>query len=134
MRLHTNASRRYIVKIELHNKVYELKKTAKPDEVIDLLIDALCYQHEDETPIDVLSSVKDQYIKNLVPMYTNLRTALNNAGVMQKELSDILYMTPQDVNRRFSGVTKWKPLEKRAIMQFLEDRGFGYTEEILFTE
>jgi hypothetical protein len=122
------------VKIELHNKVYELKKTAKPDEVIDLLIDALCYQHEDETPIDVLSSVKDQYIKNLVPMYTNLRTALNNAGVMQKELSDILYMTPQDVNRRFSGVTKWKPLEKRAIMQFLEDRGFGYTEEILFTE
>jgi hypothetical protein len=122
------------VKIELHNKVYELKKTAKPDEVIDLLIDALCYQHENETPIDVLSSVKDQYIKNLVPMYTNLRTALNNAGVMQKELSDILYMTPQDVNRRFSGVTKWKPLEKRAIMQFLEDRGFGYTEEILFTE
>jgi hypothetical protein len=122
------------VKIELHNKVYELKKTAKPDEVIDLLIDALCYQHEDETPIDVLSSVKDQYIKNLVPMYTNLRTALNNAGVMQKELSDILYMTPQDVNRRFSGVTKWKPLEKRAIMQFLEDRGFDYTEEILFTE
>ena len=134
MRLHTNASRRYIVKIELHNKVYELKKTAKPDEVIDLLIDASCYQHENETPIDVLSSVKDQYIKNLVPMYTNLRTALNNAGVMQKELSDILYMTPQDVNRRFSGVTKWKPLEKRAIMQFLEDRGFGYTEEILFTE
>ena len=122
------------MKIELHNKVYELKKTAKPDEVIDLLIDALCYQHEDETPIDVLSSVKDQYIKNLVPMYTNLRTALNNAGVMQKELSDILYMTPQDVNRRFSGVTKWKPLEKRAIMQFLEDRGFGYAEEILFTE
>ena len=122
------------MKIELHNKVYELKKTAKPDEVIDLLIDALCYQHEDETPIDVLSSVKDQYIKNLVPMYTNLRTALNNAGVMQKELSDILYMTPQDVNRRFSGVTKWKPLEKRAIMQFLEDRGFGYAEEILFIE
>lgn len=122
------------MKIELHNKVYELKKTAKPDEVIDLLIDALCYQHEDETPIDVLSSVKDQYIKNLVPMYTNLRTALNNAGVMQKELSDILYMTPQDVNRRFSGVTKWKPLEKRAIMQFLEDRGFEYTEEQLFTE
>ena len=122
------------MKIELHNKVYELKKTAKPDEVIDPPIDALCYQHEDETPIDVLSSVKDQYIKNLVPMYTNLRTALNNAGVMQKELSDILYMTPQDVNRRFSGVTKWKPLEKRAIMQFLEDRGFGYTEEILFTE
>lgn len=122
------------MKIELHGKTYELKKTAKPDEVIDLLIDALCYQHDDETPIDVLSSVKDQYIKNLVPMYTNLRMALNNAGVMQKELSDILYMTPQDVNRRFSGVTKWKPLEKRAIMQFLEDRGFGYTEEILFTE
>lgn len=121
------------MKIELHNKVYELKKTAKPDEVIDLLIDVLG-QHEDETPIDVLSSVKDQYIQNLVPMYTNLRTALNNAGVMQKELSDILYMTPQDVNRRFSGVTKWKPLEKRAIMQFLEDRGFGYTKEILFTE
>lgn len=122
------------MKIELYDKVYELKKTAKPDEVIDLLIDALCYQPKDATPIDVLSSVKDQYIKNLVPMYTNLRTALNNAGVMQKELSDILYMTPQDVNRRFSGVTKWKPLEKRAIMQFLEDRGFGYTEEILFTE
>lgn len=121
------------MKIELHNKVYELKKTAKPDEVIDLLIDVLSEQ-EDVTPIDVLSSVKDQYIKNLVPMYTNLRTALSNAGVMQKELSDILYMTPQDVNRRFSGVTKWKPLEKRAIMQFLEDRGFGYTEEILFTE
>lgn len=121
------------MKIELHSKTYELKKTAKPDEVIDLLIDVLG-EHKDETPIDVLSSVKDQYIKNLVPMYTNLRTALNNAGVMQKELSDILYMTPQDVNRRFSGVTKWKPLEKRAIMQFLEDRGFGYTEEILFTE
>lgn len=122
------------MKIELHNKVYELKKTAKPDEVIGLLIDALCYQHEDETPIDVLSSVKDQYLHGLVPMYINLRTALNNAGVMQKELSDILYMTPQDVNRRFSGVTKWKPLEKRAIMQFLEDRGFDYTEEQLFTE
>lgn len=122
------------MKIELYDKVYELKKTAKPDEVIDLLIDALCYQPKDVTPIDVLSSVKDQYLHGLVPMYANLRTALNNAGVMQKELSDILYMTPQDVNRRFSGVTKWKPLEKRAIMQFLEDRGFGYTEEILFTE
>lgn len=122
------------MKIELYDKVYELKKTAKPDEVIDLLIDALCYQPKDATPIDVLSSVKDQYIKNLVPMYTNLRTALNNAGVMQKELSDILYMTPQDVNRRFSGVTKWKPLEKRAIIQFFADRGIEYTEEQLFVE
>lgn len=121
------------MKIELHGQTYELKKTAKPNEVIDLLIDAIG-QHEDETPIDVLSSVKDQYIKNLVPMYTNLRTALNDASVMQKDLSDILYMTPQDVNRRFSGVTKWKPLEKRAIMQFLEDRGIEYTEEQLFTE
>lgn len=121
------------MKIELHGKTYELKKTAKPDEVIDLLINVLC-EHKDVTPIDALSSVKDQYIKNLVPMYTNLRMALNNAGVMQKDLSDILYMTPQDVNRRFSGVTKWKPLEKRAIMQFLEDRGFDYSEEILFTE
>lgn len=122
------------MKIELYGQTYELKKTAKPDEVIDLLIDALCYQNGEDDPIQVLSQVKDQYIKNLVPMYVNLRTALNNAGVMQKELSDILYMTPQDVNRRFSGVTKWKPLEKRAIMQFLEDRGFDYTEEILFTE
>lgn len=122
------------MKIELYGQTYELKKTAKPDEVIDLLIDALCYQNGEDDPIQVLSQVKDQYIKNLVPMYTNLRTALNNAGVMQKELSDILYMTPQDVNRRFSGVTKWKPLEKRAIIQFLEDRGFGYSEEILFTE
>lgn len=121
------------MKIELYGKTYELKKTAKPDEVIDLLIDAIG-QHENVTPTDVLSSVKDQYLHGLVPMYVNLRTALNNAGVMQKELSDILYMTPQDVNRRFSGVTKWKPLEKRAIMQFLEDRGFGYEEEILFTE
>jgi hypothetical protein len=122
------------MKIELYGKTYELKKTAKPDEVIDLLIDALCYPNGEDDPIKVLSLVKDQYIKNLVPMYVNLRTALNNAGVMQKELSDILYMTPQDVNRRFSGVTKWKPLEKRAIMQFLEDRGFDYPEEILFTE
>lgn len=122
------------MKIELYGKTYELKKTAKPDEVIDLLIDALCYPNGEDDPIGVLSLVKDQYIKNLVPMYVNLRTALNNAGVMQKELSDILYMTPQDVNRRFSGVTKWKPLEKRAIMQFLEDRGFEYTEEQLFTE
>lgn len=122
------------MKIELYDKVYELKKTAKPDEVIDLLIDALCYPNGEDDPIQVLSQVKDQYLHGLVPRYTNLRTALNNAGVMQKELSDILYMTPQDVNRRFSGVTKWKPLEKRAIMQFLEDRGFGYTEEILFTE
>lgn len=122
------------MKIELYGKTYELKKTAKPDEVIDLLIDALCYPNGEDDPIQVLSQMKDQYIKNLVPMYANLRTALNNAGVMQKELSDILYMTPQDVNRRFSGITKWKPLEKRAIMQFLEDRGFGYTEEILFTE
>ena len=122
------------MKIELYGKTYELKKTAKPDEVIDLLIDALCYPNGEDDPIQVLSQVKDQYIKNLVPMYVNLRTALNNAGVMQKELSDILYMTPQDVNCRFSGVTKWKPLEKRAIMQFLEDRGFGYTEEQLFTE
>lgn len=121
------------MKIELYGKTYELKKTAKPDEVIDLLIDAIG-QHENVTPTDVLSSVKDQYIKNLVPMYINLRTALNNASVMQKELSGILYMTPQDVNRRFSGATKWKPLEKRAIMQFLEDRGFDYPEEILFTE
>lgn len=122
------------MKIELYGKTYELKKTAKPDEVIDLLIDALCYPNGEGDPIQVLSQVKDQYIKNLVPMYVNLRTALNNADVMQKELSDILYMTPQDVNRRFSGVTKWKPLEKRAIMQFLEDRGFDYPEEILFTE
>lgn len=122
------------MKIELYGKTYELKKTAKPDEVIDLLIDALCCPNREDDPIQVLSSVKDQYIKNLVPMYVNLRTALNNAGVMQKELSDILYMTPQDVNRRFSGVTKWKPLEKRAIMQFLENRGFEYTEEQLFTE
>lgn len=122
------------MKIELYGKTYELKKTAKPDEVIDLLIDALCYPNGEDDPIQVLSQVKDQYIKNLVPMYVNLRMALNNAGVMQKELSDILYMTPQDVNRRFSGVTKWKPLEKRAIMQFLEDRGFEYTEEQLFTE
>lgn len=122
------------MKIELYNRTYELKKTAKPDEVIDLLIDALCYPNGEDDPIQVLSQVKDQYLHGLVPRYTNLRTALNNAGVMQKELSDILYMTPQDVNRRFSGVTKWKPLEKRAIMQFLEDRGFGYTEEILFTE
>ena len=122
------------MKIELYGKTYELKKTAKPDEVIDLLIDALCYPNGEDDPIQVLSQVKDQYIKNLVPMYINLRMALNNAGVMQKELSDILYMTPQDVNRRFSGVTKWKPLEKRAIMQFLEDRGFDYTEEQLFTE
>lgn len=120
------------MKIELYGKTYELKKTAKPDKVIDLLIDALC-EHKDD-PIQVLSQVKDQYLHGLVPRYTNLRTALNNAGVMQKELSDILYMTPQDVNRRFSGVTKWKPLEKRAIMQFLEDRGIGYPEEILFTE
>ena len=122
------------MKIELYGKTYELKKTAKPDEVIDLLIDALCYPNGEDDPIQVLSQVKDQYIKNLVPMYVNLRIALNNAGVMQKELSDILYMTPQDVNRRFSGVTKWKPLEKRAIMQFLEDRGIEYTEEQLFTE
>lgn len=122
------------MKIELYGKTYELKKTAKPDEVIDLLIDALCYPNGEEDPTDVLSSVKDQYIHGLVPMYANLRIALNNAGVMQKELGDILYMTPQDVNRRFSGVTKWKPLEKRAIMQFLEDRGFDYPEEILFTE
>lgn len=122
------------MKIELYDRTYELKKTAKPDEVIDLLIDALCYPNGEDDPIQVLSQVKDQYLHGLVPMYVNLRTALNNAGVMQKELSDILYMTPQDVNRRFSGVTKWKPLEKRAIMQFLEDRGFDYTEEILFTE
>lgn len=122
------------MKIELYGKTYELKKTAKPNEVIDLLIDALCYPNGEDDPIQVLSQVKDQYIKNLVPMYVNLRMALNNAGVMQKELSDILYMTPQDVNRRFSGVTKWKPLEKRAIMQFLEDRGIEYTEEQLFTE
>ena len=122
------------MKIELYGKTYELKKTAKPNEVIDLLIDALCYPNGEDDPIQVLSQVKDQYLHGLVPMYINLRTALNNAGVKQKGLSDILYMTPQDVNRRFSGVTKWKPLEKRAIMQFLEDRGFGYTEEQLFTE
>lgn len=122
------------MKIELYGKTYELKKTAKPDEVIDLLIDALCYPNGEDDPIQVLSQVKDQYLHGLVPMYVNLRMALNNAGVMQKELSDILYMTPQDVNRRFSGVTKWKPLEKRAIVQFLEDRGIEYTEEQLFTE
>lgn len=122
------------MKIELYGKTYELKKTARPDEVIDLLIDVLCYPNGEDDPIQVLSQVKDQYLHGLVPRYTNLRTALSNAGVMQKELSDILYITPQDVNRRFSGVTKWKPLEKRAIMQFLEDRGFGYTEEQLFTE
>lgn len=122
------------MKIELYGKTYELKKTAKPDEVIDLLIDALCYPNGEDDPIQVLSQVKDQYIKNLVPMYTNLRTALNNAKVMQKELADILCMTPQDVNRRFSGVTKWKPLEKRAIVQFFADRGIEYTEEQLFTE
>lgn len=122
------------MKIELYGKTYELKKTAKPDEVIDLLIDALCYPNGEDDPIQVLSQVKDQYIKNLVPLYTNLRTALNNAGVMQKELADVLCMTPQDVNRRFSGVTKWKPLEKRAIVQFFVDHGVEYTEEQLFAE
>ena len=122
------------MKIQLYNRTYEVKKTSKPDEVIDLLIDALCYQNGEDDPIQVLSQVKDQYIKNLVPMYTNLRTALNNAKVMQKELADVLCMTPQDVNRRFSGVTKWKPLEKRAIIQFFADRGIEYTEEILFQQ
>ena len=122
------------MKIQLYNRTYEGKKTSKPDEVIDLLIDALCYQNGEDDPIQVLSQVKDQYIKNLVPMYTNLRTALNNAKVMQKELADVLCMTPQDVNRRFSGVTKWKPLEKRAIIQFFADRGIEYTEEILFQQ
>lgn len=122
------------MKIELYGKTYELKKTAKPDEVIDLLIDALCYPNGEDDPIQVLSMVKDQYISGLVPLYINLRMALNNAGVMQKELADVLCMTPQDVNRRFSGVTKWKPLEKRAIIQFFADRGIEYTEEQLFSE
>lgn len=122
------------MKIELYGKTYELKKTAKPDEVIDLLIDALCYPNGEDDPIVVLSQVKDQYLHGLVPLYTNLRTALNNAKVMQKELADVLCMTPQDVNRRFSGVTKWKPLEKRAIVQFFADRGIEYTEEILFQQ
>lgn len=122
------------MKIELYGKTYELKKTSKPDEVIDLLIDALCYPNGEDDPIKVLSQFKDQYLLGLVPLYTNLRTALNNAKVMQKELADVLCMTPQDVNRRFSGVTKWKPLEKRAIVQFFADRGIEYTEEQLFAE
>ena len=122
------------MKIQLYNRTYELKKTSKPDEVIDLLIDALCYLNTDESPVEILSKFKDQYLHGLVPLYTNLRKALNDAGVMQKELADVLCMTPQDVNRRFSGVTKWKPLEKRAIVQFFADRGIEYTEEQLFTE
>lgn len=121
------------MKIELYDKTYELKKTSKPDEVVDLLIDALSFINEVD-PIAVLSQFKDQYLRGLVPLYTNLRTALNNAKVMQKELADVLCMTPQDVNRRFSGVTKWKPLEKRAIVQFFADRGVEYTEEQLFAE
>lgn len=122
------------MKIELYGRTYEVKKTSKPDEVIELLIDALCYPNGEDDPIAVLSNFKDQYLLGLVPLYTNLRTALNNAGVMQKELADVLCMTPQDVNRRFSGVTKWKPLEKRAIVQFFADRGIEYTEEHLFLE
>lgn len=122
------------MKIQLYNRTYELKKTSKPDEVIDLLIDALCYLNTNKSPVEILSQFKDQYLLGLVPLYANLRTALNNAGVMQKELADVLCMTPQDVNRRFSGVTKWKPLEKRAIVQFFADRGIEYTKEQLFLE
>nr|DAV33564.1 MAG TPA: hypothetical protein [Caudoviricetes sp.] len=36
------------MKIELYGKTYELKKIAKPDEVIDLLIDALCYPNNED--------------------------------------------------------------------------------------
>lgn len=122
------------MKIQLYNRTYEVKKTSKPDEVIDLLIDALCYLNTDESPVEILSQFKDQYLLGLVPLYVNLRKALNDEKVMQKELADVLCMTPQDVNRRFSGVTKWKPLEKRAIIQFFADRGIEYTEEQLFVE
>lgn len=122
------------MKIELYGQTYELKKTSKPDEVIDLLIDALSSNNAQKDPVAVLSMVKDQYLNSLVPSYVNLRAALSDAGVKQKELADVLCMTPQDVNRRFSGVTKWKPLEKRAIVQFFADRGIEYTEEQLFTE
>lgn len=122
------------MKIELYGQTYELKKTSRPDEVIDLLMDALGYPNAEDDPIKILSDFKHLYLQGLVPSYTNLRTALNDVGVKQKDLADILVMTPQDVNRRFSGVTKWKPLEKRAIIQFFADRGIEYTEEQLFTE
>lgn len=122
------------MKIQLYNRTYEVKKTSKPDEVIDLLIDALSSNNAQKDPVAVLSMVKDQYLHSLVPSYVNLRVALSDIEVKQKELADVLCMTPQDVNRRFSGVTKWKPLEKRAIVQFFADRGIEYTEEQLFAE
>lgn len=121
------------MKIVLSNKTFELKKTAKPDDVFTICIDVI-KENPSEDPIKLLKEMRSQYTTNAVPMYINLRLALDNLCVTQKELAEVLALTPQDVNRRLSGITRWKPLEKRVIVQFLTEHGITYTEEQLFSQ
>lgn len=120
------------MKIELNNNTYELKKTAKPDEVFAWCIKVV-EDNQDKNPVDLLRELRLQYLYSIAPMYLNLKFILEDMGITQQELADVLAITPQDISRRFSGGVKWKALEKRVLLQYLNDRGREYTEEELFT-
>lgn len=120
------------MEITLQNKTYNLKKTAKADDVLTLCVSVI-EDNPDKDVIELLEDIRSQYVSLVAPMYTNLRTALEDMGVMQKELAEALAITPQDINRRFAGGVKWKPLEKRVLVEYLNERGGDYTEEQLFS-
>lgn len=121
------------IKLNSNNKTYELNKTAKADEVF-----ALCIQVIEDNPggslVDMFKDMRIQYMEKAVTAYVTLRLALEDMGITQKELADVLAITPQDINRRFSGLVKWKSLEKRVLLQYITDRGGEYTEEQLFSK
>lgn len=122
------------MKLQLNNnKAYELNKTAKADEVF-----ALCIKVIEDNPnadiVELFKEIRTRYLEQTAPMYLHLRFTLEDMGITQKEIADVLAITPQDINRRFSGGVKWKPLEKRVLLQYLEERGGKYTEEELFSK
>lgn len=119
------------MELTTNNKTYKLKKTAKADDVLMLCMNVI-EDSPGEDYVKILSGLRSQYVAQVAPMYTNLRSALKDLGVTQKELAEVLAITPQDINRRFAGGVKWKPLERRVLVEYLNERGCEYTEEQLF--
>lgn len=119
------------MELTTNNKTYKLKKTAKADDVLMLCMNVI-EDNPDGNIVEMLQEIRSQYMAQVAPLYTNLRSALEDLGVTQKELAEVLAITPQDVNRRLSGGVKWKPLERRVLTTYLNERGCEYTEEQLF--
>lgn len=121
------------IKLNSNDKTYELNKTAKADEVF-----ALCIKVIEDNPsgdlVELFKDIRTQYIAKAATAYVTLRLTLEDMGITQKELAEVLAITPQDINRRFSGLVKWKSLEKRVLSQYITDRGGEYTEEQLFSK